>query len=386
MKCEQCMRTVPQGAKFCPQCGNRLSESPQKRSGKKRGNGQGSAYKENGKWTVCKTLGYEVSDGNRMRRIIAKKKGFATKKEALEYLPQLSRSSSQINRNITFKQIKNLWEESYIRLQRSKSTLNCYRAAFKYFAPIHFMKFCDITIEDLQDCIDDCEKGRRTRENMKACAGLIYKYAIPRGYLEKNLNLASFIIISRDDNSSTRIAFSPDELDAIRQGVGRVPYADFILAACYTSFRPSELLQLDVSDYNRSEHYIVGGSKTEAGTNRVVTISPKVQHIFDRLAGNRKQGPIFSFPDGSPIPYKRYREECFYPALERLGIDNPINPDTGAHRLTPHCCRHTFATLIKPINAPDKDKLELMGHTSTEMLQHYQHVNLDDLRRITDNL
>lgn len=53
---------------------------------------------------------------------------------------------------------------------------------------------------------------------------------------------------------------------------------------------------------------------------------------------------------------------------------------------TPHCCRHTFATLIKPINAPDKDKLELMGHTSTEMLQHYQHVNLDDLRRITDNL
>ena len=31
-------------------------------------------------------------------------------------------------------------------------------------------------------------------------------------------------------------------------------------------------------------------------------------------------------------------------------------------------------------------KLELMGHTSTEMLRHYQHTNYADLRKITDNL
>jgi len=38
------------------------------------------------------------------------------------------------------------------------------------------------------------------------------------------------------------------------------------------------------------------------------------------------------------------------------------------------------------IEEPDKDKLELMGHTSTEMLRHYQDVNYEDLRRITDAL
>lgn len=32
----------------------------------------------------------------------------------------------------------------------------------------------------------------------------------------------------------------------------------------------------------------------------------------------------------------------------------------------------------------DKDKLALIGHTSTEMLRHYQDVSLEDLRRITD--
>ena len=56
------------------------------------------------------------------------------------------------------------------------------------------------------------------------------------------------------------------------------------------------------------------------------------------------------------------------------------------HRYTPHSCRHTFATLLKRVEAPDKDKLELMGHTSTAMLRHYQDVNLADLRRITDAL
>lgn len=52
------------------------------------------------------------------------------------------------------------------------------------------------------------------------------------------------------------------------------------------------------------------------------------------------------------------------------------------HRYTPHSCRHTFATLL----APDKDKLRLIGRTSAEMLRHYQDVDVDSLRRITDAL
>ena len=51
---------------------------------------------------------------------------------------------------------------------------------------------------------------------------------------------------------------------------------------------------------------------------------------------------------------------------------------------TPHSCRHTFATLMKRVQGADKDKLELIGHTSTDMLRHYQDVDYQDLRRITD--
>ena len=54
------------------------------------------------------------------------------------------------------------------------------------------------------------------------------------------------------------------------------------------------------------------------------------------------------------------------------------------HLYTPHSCRHIFATLLKRIEAPSKDKQELIGHASEEMLKYYQDVDIQDLKRITD--
>ncbi len=39
---------------------------------------------------------------------------------------------------------------------------------------------------------------------------------------------------------------------------------------------------------------------------------------------------------------------------------------------------------MKRVQDADRNKLELMGHTSAEMLRHYQDVSFEDLRRITD--
>lgn len=46
----------------------------------------------------------------------------------------------------------------------------------------------------------------------------------------------------------------------------------------------------------------------------------------------------------------------------------------------------TFATLAKRIKTPDKDMLELIGHTDISMTRYYQDVDLNDLRKITDAL
>ena len=71
----------------------------------------------------------------------------------------------------------------------------------------------------------------------------------------------------------------------------------------------------------------------------------------------------------------------------RLGaIDlDPLDVE-GEHIYTPHCCRHTFATLMKNVPAPPTDKQKLIGHAKFEMTAHYTHTDIESLKFITDNL
>lgn len=178
----------------------------------------------------------------------------------------------------------------------------------------------------------------------------------------------------------------PDEaIKQLESHIDTVPGANYILCQCYLGFRPSEFLALDAINYNRKERAFVGGAKTEAGKDRIVTVSPKIQPIINKLVKNKLSGPVFCSADGSPMSISSYRE-LFYLVLEKCGIENPIEVIDGVKRrkYTPHSCRHTFATMMKRVEGPDKDKLALMGHTSTEMLRHYQDVSYDDLRKVTD--
>lgn len=379
MTCSNCKQRLETPSPYCPNCGKRLDT--QKRGGRTRGNGQGCAFKRGKTWTVIKTVGYRLDSSGKLQRLTRSKGGFRTKREALAYLPQLEDAPAERIRPVSFADVYSAWEPTH---QASKSTINCYRAAYKYFEPVHFMKFADITIDDLQECVSDCDKGKRTRENMKALCGLLYKYAIPRNLA--TLNMGQFLVVGGGDVSAKEGL--PDEaLQALRKNVGLVPGADYILCQCYLGFRPSEFLALDVKDYNREERAFVGGAKTDAGKNRVVTVSPVIQPIVNRLVKDRIAGPVFCSISGGSIPIKTYRT-MFYSALESCGIVNPIveRDGVGRRKYTPHSCRHTFATLMKRVGGSDKDKLELMGHTSAEMLRHYQDVSYSDLRRITDQI
>lgn len=377
MKCRKCRAEIPDGSRFCLQCGVRQDV---KQNPKNRGNGQGSVYQlPNKRWIAVKTLGYEPGEDGKLRRVTRSKSGFKTKKEALEYLPQLSAAPRP--KELTFRQLYDTWFPTH---QASKSTLDCYAAAVKYYEPIWHVNIQDITVDDLQDCIDDCPKGKRTRENMKTLCGLLYKYAIPRHLA--TINMGEYVR-ARGGEHGKKDGLPEEAVRAIEAHVGAVPGADYVLCQCYLGFRPSEFLALDAQDYNRQERAFVGGAKTEAGRNRVVTVSPKIQPIVDRLARDKVAGPVFCAPDGSRMTRWAYRN-LFFAVLEACGVENPVTTvdGVGRRKYTPHSCRHTFATMMKRVEGAEKDKLELIGHSSPEMLRHYQDVSFADLRKVTDAL
>lgn len=378
MNCRKCRAPIPDGSRFCNMCGAKQDMAHKPKS---RGNGTGSVYKlPNGSWIAVKILSWTVDADGKKHKNTVSKSGFRTKKEALEYLPKLSsEEKAERKKSITFKQLFDKWIPTH---KKSKSTLDCYRAAMNHFRPVWNESMNEITVDDLQECMDECPAGKRTMENMKALCGLLYKYGIPRNYA--SLNMGQYLIVNGEAGAGKE-GLPLQALSKLSQSVGKVPYANYIVAQCYLGFRPSELLALEIKDYNRTDKTLTGGSKTEAGRNRVVTISPKIQPIIDQLTKNRISGYIFCGKTGGHFDLNDYREK-FYEALEACGIDNPTETANGVPRkkYTPHSCRHTFSTLMKKVPGADKDKLSLIGHTSTEMLRHYQDVDLEGLRKITD--
>ena len=393
----KCKKTAPEGAVFCPWCGRRMN--PPKQKTKSRGNGLGSVYKlKNGKWAAVKTLGWildPVPEGSppgtmpHKRRVTASKQ-FNTKKDALAALPFITaadrkpRQGTATQRKKTAVTLIELFDQWLPTHGRGRSTMNCYKAGFRIFAPLWLTRMDDLDIDDLQDCMDDSDAGRRTLENAKACLGLVYKYGIPRNAVPKDRNLAQFLRINEPGSMSKKPGFTEEDLEKIRKAAeAGDPVSVLVYCHCYLGFRPSALLQLTVADYNVQEKAFVGGIKTEAGRGRTVTVSPKIQPYIESLIAAAGDGYVFG-KAGEQLRLPEYRE-LFYDLLDRLEIDNPVDED-NRHKLTPHSCRHTFATLMKRTAGSDADKLALIGHTTAQQLREYQDVAFSDLRKITDQL
>ncbi len=377
MKCRKCKTELPDSARFCLKCG---AKQDVKQKPKSRGNGQGSVYQlPNKTWIAVRTVGYQTDEDGKVHRITRSKAGFKTKKEALDYLPKIEEKRAK--KTPTFKELYDFWQPTHCA---GKSTINCYSAAFRFFRPLWNVKLADIDIDDLQDCMDDCPKGKRTRQNMKAVCGLLYKYAIPRGMA--SINMGQYLIVGEGEDSS-KDGLPLEAVEKLMKISGTNTGAAYAVCQCYMGFRPSELLALNVEDYNREERAFVGGTKTDAGRDRTVTISPKIQKVIDTLVSGKENGPVFCADDGSRMSLKVYRA-AFYAALGAAGIDNPIVEKDGVRRrkYTPHSCRHTFATMMKSVDAPTADKLKLIGHTTDAQLRYYQDTDYESLRSITDRI
>lgn len=371
MYCRKCKKEIPEESKFCNYCG---AKQVRERSIKKRGNGQGTVYKDrDGKWIAEYTIGWDVVDGvlNRKKR---RKKGFATKHEALEYLPQLKQELPQQDMNVKFKDLYQKWMDGH-SVKVTKSTIDCYKSAYKYFEPLYYVEIAKIRTEHLQKCVDECPHGTRTKENMKALGTSLWRYAMQLDIVDRNY--AEYLYVKKEEQAE-KVAFSKEQLDAMWENVDRVSTLKYVLVLCYTGMRLSEMLGARTENYHPEEGYFITGVKTEAGKDRIITISPKIRPFF---ADFGKGEYLFT---AEKIAAKKFRSDYYYPALQALGMDE-LEPD-GSHIYTPHCCRHTFATLMKNVPAPPTDKQKLIGHSKFEMTAHYTHTDLESLKKITDNI
>lgn len=368
--CRKCGQLLHPDWMACPYCAAQVAAPAQKKQRPHRSNGMGGAYKRGNTWTARVTVGWRIVDGE-SKPVSRTKSGFKTRTEALKYCQTLLDQPLAPKKDITFEALYLRWAEKY-EDRITKSTMGCYRAAFNHFKPIHYRPFAELVNDDLQHCMDTCTSGKRTKENMKALISLLYKYAMDNDIAIRN---RAETLYTGNQEKGTRPAFTADELERIRRAVGIVPFAGMVYALCYLGYRPTEMLQLKKTDYDSVQRCFRGGIKTEAGKDRMVTISPKIQPIVDALMEQEGEF-IFSIHPDKPMTEAYFRDFCFAPLMDALEIKER----------TPYSCRHTFANLLKAIYGSDTDKAALMGHANASMTKEYQSADYAALRTLTDRL
>lgn len=381
MKCKKCGAEIElEAACFCPACGAKIGPSARKQSKKHRGNGQGTVIRRNKTYTAIITIGsYYDEENDKVVRKRVSKGGFATKKEAYNYIPTLRDQiyGAPPPKDITFFELYHKWLPEH-RGKVKASTMNCYIAAWKYYEKLYAYKLSTIKTPILQDCINQCPRGKRTKENMRALATQLYKYALANDIVKKNC--ADYLTVDGGETAPPREAFTSNDLKTMWKAADEDPGDDIGLALilCYTGMRLGELLALRGSSYHVEEgvHYFIGGSKTEAGRNRVIPIPPRIIPILEHWGAGVKVNEILITVNGRQMRQKDFREKHYYPALARLGLK----------KLVPHCCRHTYATLLKKVDVSDADKMKAIGHSEQSMLLHYTHSDLSGVKKIADQI
>lgn len=342
---------------FCKYCGYKISTPPKKQGVKKRGNGQGSVYRlPNGKWRAVATLGYKILDGA-AKPMQKTKSDFRTKKDALEYLPQL-KNDIEIKKKISLSELYDIFvgTKKYERLSKSQRDKLGY--AWKRLSDVSFFDIKSITLENMQSTIDSKVSTYYPARDMKVMLNHLFDLAIRHGYIERNP--VEYIELPESEKSK-KDAWKPEEIESFWADwrSGNV-FTGYILIMIYVGLRYGELPILK-DNIHLDEKYMVGGIKTDAGIDRTIPIADSIIPIVKFFFESNKRKLLEMNQDNF---YSQY-----WSTIKRLGV----------RELNPHCCRHTYFTRLASAGVQPGIITAAGGHTSYQTTLGYTHLPLDDL-------
>ena len=362
-----------------------------------RGEGSITYDKRRKRYRARVTVGWELNEETGRSKQIIKTIGsnYKTKGEASAALAEYLRNPFDLNnKDITFSNLYENWFEEFIKDHESHR----YRikAAYKYCSLLYNKKFREISIRDMKNCIDKgtivVDRGKykgeertaspSTKESIKYLFNHMFAYAIEARIVDRNyakeFTLDKKVFEEKEQNHKEKIPFSDKELDKLWKSIEFVPFADMIIYACYSGWRPGEIIKLKVEDVDLDNGFIKGGIKTTAGKNRIVPIHPLVKSIIEKYYNKAIEvGSEYLFNDttkktGIGLSRDQYLSR-FNKVITQLNFRKEISP---------HYTRHTFVTRAKKVNMNEYILKLIIGHDIGDLTEHvYTHRELDELKK-----
>lgn len=253
----------------------------------------------------------------------------------------------------TFKDIYHILdEEEFSKL--SKSARKGYKAWIKHFKSIYDRPINNITLADLQFVFDNDGSKNGTQVHMKVLCSKIFEYAVIHQFISRDDDYTSYIKIADYKQSTKHFAFDIEEIKKLQSA--DTPEAHLLLIYIYTGLRVGELLHINRDNIHIDEKcdddgterlisYIVTGSKTAAGKNRIVPIHNDIkQFVIDELIEKEKRLIDVSYEWG------------FNKNIMPM-INNMLNTNH-----TMHDTRVTFASLCQLYKVDVYARKKILGH------------------------
>lgn len=248
--------------------------------------------------------------------------------------------------------------------------------------PMHIQKFYNAFAVD---------HSKSYMDKMRVLIKGLFDTAIDNGFCVRN---PSERVRVPHIKETPRESFTLDEVrfilafaahyDNQRIGVG-------IMTLLLTGIRRGELLGLkreDITDTTLTVNRAVFLSRNrvcveehEAKTEHSLRTVPLVPELAYRLQKLPHRGEfLFSTKNGTLLHPRNFSRD--YDAFFRRLRD----AEPSVRHLSPHCCRHTFATLTRESGADLRVVQELLGHTDIKTTARYSHANLASMETAVQNL
>lgn len=283
-----------------------------------------------------------------------------SKKEAMEIDPEVyQKVQEKMSKKVpTFLDIYYILDkEDFSSL--SPHTQNNMHGAIKHLKKLHYLKIDQITLRMIQDVFDEDESNHGTQVHMKTICTKVFRYAVVNQYIDRNDDYTSYIRVPKYEESDMHRPYTINEILALKKA--DTPEAHIMLIFIYTGVRINELLNINRDNIHIDEKcdddgterlisYMITGSKTKAGKNRIVPIHDDIkQYVIDELLK----------------PEKRL-VDVSYPNFTNRTVLIKVNKLLNTHH-TMHDTRKTFATLCQMNNLNVYIRKKVLGHRMNDI-------------------
>ena len=273
---------------------------------------------------------------------------YSKRSEALDALSEYSKNPYSILESTM--SVKDLWNSIKDKVDATDNRKIVYERVFdKYMTSIQNMRIKDVKTRQLQQIIDDCDKGYSTKSNIRVVMNHIFRYATQNDLVEKNYT--DFIKFEQEGTLIKRQIFSDEEVQELWEKSDIQEYA-LALILLHQGMRIKEYMDLAPEDIDLDARTI---SIRKAKNKFSIRTIPINDAVYDLVARYKE----------SPITLTRSQYYHFQKTM--LGH-------------SPYDTRHTFATKCSALDLKNVIIQKLMGHKPDSVLENvYIHLTMKEL-------